>query len=170
MCGPILAAAPALAGGLSATQVISLGLTAASTAMGIGQARADQRAARANAAYMDEAASKARESAERDSDVKRQEAARFMAQQRARQAANGQDVNSGAALDVLDDSLRMSEEDAFAIREGGMNSATGFARQGATYRAEASSAGYRVGGSLLTGASQVASKWNAWRDYDAGIA
>lgn len=157
--------AGAVAGG-SFLKVLSTVATIGSTAVSAAAAIQQGKTAEANAEYMEEAARKEVEAGERDSDRQRLRGAKLMGEQKVKMAANGIDLGSDAALDVLDDTKTLIEEDAFSIREGAYNDATGSLRQAANYKAEANMAPLNAGGLILGGASKVASRWDSWKDYE----
>ncbi len=90
--------------------------------------------------------------------------------QKAAQAANGIDVNSGTAVDVRRSTAELGHLDALTILNNASNKAAGYRAQGANFTAEAElqsmkgdtsrMAGYiGAGSSLISGASGVADKW-----------
>ena len=94
----------------------------------------------------------------------------LLGQQKAGLAANGIDVGSGSAVDLLSDTKAYGELDQLTIRNNAAREAQGYTNQGISYANqaqvdEASSAATLQGGalkgasSLITGAGQVASQW-----------
>lgn len=88
--------------------------------------------------------------------------------QRAGLAANGVDLGSGSANEVLATTSMMGERDALTIRDNAARQAWAYRNQAASYGAEASAAQASAdainpftsaAGSLLTGAGSVASSW-----------
>jgi hypothetical protein len=94
----------------------------------------------------------------------------LIGQQKAGLAANGIDVGSGTAVDLLSDTKSQGELDQLSITNNAQRAAAGFTNQGINYQntetadnaaAEASlTAGeYQGASSLVTGAGTVASSW-----------
>lgn len=88
--------------------------------------------------------------------------------QRARLAANGVALDEGSALNILDDTDYMGEQDALTIRDNTAKEAWAHRNQASGYTSDSSMLSARAGaedpngamfGSLLTGAGQVASSW-----------
>lgn len=184
MCGPaILAAFPALAGGAAAGGAAA-GAAAGSTLLGtlgtvatvggglvsayaqMQNAKAASSAANATAAAQEEASRQAIEQGEQESDRKRRAGAALASENTAAMAANGVDVTGSHALDILDDSRFLVEEDAFTIRENARRSAGNMAQQAANSRTEASSqksaAFFQPVSTLLGTAAKVGNKYSSW--------
>lgn len=162
MCvAPLAAAGASGLGGLSSLFQVLGGLFTAVTT--IQQANTAAAVAAQNAEAQDEAARDALEQGRQESDRRRRAAAALLGQQKVAMAANGVDLSSDTALDLLDDTKFLSEEDAFAIRENNLRNAKGFAQQAANYRAEAASARSAglFGGisTLLTTGVKVGKRW-----------
>lgn len=104
-------------------------------------ARAAQKTANANAAAQDRAALEAMQEGERRSDQQRRAGAIMAGEQRAAMAANGVDLSSAHALDILDETKTLTEEDAFAIRSNSRSVAGQHSQRAANFRTDASSAG-----------------------------
>ncbi|MTH65076.1 hypothetical protein [Paracoccus shanxieyensis] len=147
--------------------------TAASAASGvvgaysaIQQGNAAAAAAEATAKAQEAAATDALRQGEDESDRQRRAGAAMMAQQRVATAANGVDASSASALEMLDDTKRLIEDDAFAIRQNAQRQAEGFGQAAANSRTEASnarSAGrWEAAGTLLTTGARVGSKYSQW--------
>jgi hypothetical protein len=164
-------AASATAAGLTATQ---LGLMGASTIAGIGgtlfsayssyqQGKYAEKVARNNAIAAEYQAQDAERRGQIEERQVRLRAAQLGGQQRSALAANGVQLGSGSALDVLSDTAMMGEADALTARHNAQMEAWGYRAQASNYRAEG--AGARAAGtsnavgSLLGGAGSVADKW-----------
>ena len=89
--------------------------------------------------------------------------------QRAQMAANGVDLGSGSANDVLTTTEFMGKRDALQIHDNAMLQAWGYRTQSQTYlnqasqlksSADAISPLMSAGASLLTGAGKVADSWD----------
>lgn len=111
----------------------------------------------------------------------RRQTAQLVGRQRAVLAANGVQVDAGSALDITTDSKAIGEIDALTVRSNAAREALGYREQGAQdayalqlrgrgYESEAVLADYAganaaaqgrsaVAGTLITGATSVASKW-----------
>lgn len=187
MCfvAPLVAAAGSAFPGLGAALSSFGGLgTAASAASGlvgayssIRNANAANAAAQATAKQQEQAALDSLRQGEDESDKARRAGASMMAQQRVAQAANGIDVSAPSALEVLDDTKRGVEQDAWAIRKNANNAATGYMQQAANTRQEGRNAlsqgRWGSAGTLLTTAATVGDKYSQWarrRAYPAAAA
>lgn len=116
-----------------------------------------------------QAADLERESRERieqgkeDSDRARRRGAIQEGEQRAAFAANGIDVSSVSALDLLDDTQELIADDAFSIRENSRRSAQVTAAQAGNVRTQRKNvkrnARNRLIGTALGGASKVGAKF-----------
>lgn len=159
----------------------AIALTAASAGLGaIGQAnRAQAQAGQAN--YLSQVARNSQIAAERnaalarqqgDADVQRRqlETARLEGGQRAALAAQGGDVNSGSALDILGDTARAGATDAAALRSNAAYKAYNYEIQANDAAASANDDAYQaanatanlpytIGSSLLGSASGIAGKF-----------
>lgn len=98
----------------------------------------------------------------------RLQTAQLRGSQRARLAANGVSLDEGSALNILNDTAYMGEQDALTARDNAAKEAWGYRTQEAGYDSDSSMLAYRASqenpnmamtGSLLTGAGQVASSW-----------
>lgn len=145
-------------------------LAAASTATaaysGVQAGNAAKDAAKATAARQEEAARDSLRMGEDESDRQRRAGAAVLAQQRVAMAANGIDASAITAIEQLDDTKRLIETDAFAIRQNATKQATGFSQQAANSITEglnAQSQG-RMGAvsSLLSGGAKVGAKYSQW--------
>lgn len=154
MCIPAIAAAGASIGSMLGGTAAGVSASAAgglATAMQIGGGvlgavsqvmnyQAQAKAAKRSAAVAQEAARETLEQGEQESDLQRRAAAKLMGQQKVGMAANGIDLNSTNAIDLLDETALLSEEDAFAIRTNAQRQAKSLSQQAANYRADAASA------------------------------
>ena len=99
----------------------------------------------------------------------RSRARQMVGQQRAAIAANGVEVGSGTALDLVSETALFGEEDALMTRFNAMNEAWGLRAQAVDYRNEGRAARTRgqneaTGTYLTTGANMASSYYN----YRAG--
>lgn len=128
----------ALAGGLGTALTIGGGAISAYSTYQNGKAQA--RAANETAMQQEKAAREAVAAGERENDLQRRRVGQLQGENRAALAANGVDVNSGAAIELLNDTKWQAEEDAFAIRENATRSANAYGQQAANSRADGASA------------------------------
>ena len=132
----------------------------------VQNAKAQAEAARRTAQAQEEAARDALEQGAQESDRRRQVGAGMIAENTAAMAANGVDVTGAQALDVLDDTRFMVEEDAFAIRENSRRRAEGHSQAAANSLADASSARrnafFAPVQTLLSTASSVGRRYASW--------
>lgn len=164
------AATAGAAGGASALAGLSTLATVAGGAItaysGYQNAKAAEAAAKVNAQQADLAALDAiREGADRSDQVRRRAAA-MRADQKVAMAANGIDVGSASAIELLDETTLLGEQDAFAIRESSRSVARGQDVQAANYRADASTARseafYRPVQTILGTASKVGRQYASY--------
>jgi hypothetical protein len=110
--------------------------------------------------------------------VSRSQTAQLIGAQRAQQAAQGIEVDTGSALDVITDTAGLGELDALTIRSNAEREAADFLAQGSNFEASArlaeargqtagTAAGIGSVGTLLTGATSVAEKWFAFKQQGA---
>lgn len=125
-------------GTLGTAATIGSGALSAYSAIQNGAAQAD--AANAAARQQEQAAQQALEAGEREDQLTRRRVGALQGENRAALAASGIDVNSTAALDLINDTNLQAEEDMFAIREDAARRASGFGQQAANYRTEARNA------------------------------
>ena len=167
----------------AAVPFISLASSVLGTGLSIA-GQSQQAAAQANqAGYLAQVARNNQQAAELnaeralqqgDADASKSElqTSQLMARQRAALAMQGGDVNSGSNLDLAADTARAGATDLATIRSNAAWRAWGYraqglAQQGATSDAASEGADalarlpYGIGSSLLSGASQVAGRWNA---------
>lgn len=164
------AGAGALLGGLrGAGGFANLGSGVLSAYSMLQNGRAQAAAAARTAAAQEEAARRALEAGEEKSDKTRRKAALLAGQQKISNAANGVDLGSASALDLLDDTALLAEADAFAIRENARSSATNFSQSAANSLAQGASANsqgtFGALGTLLTSASKVGKRWAPYATY-----
>lgn len=177
MCVDPLSAALVTAGAKGGLLSVFSGLgglgTAASTAAGlvgaysaVQQGQAAKAAAQATARQQEEAARDSLRAGEEESDRQRRAGAAMLSQQRIAMAANGVDVSASSAIEQLDNTRTLIEQDAFAIRKSALNQGRGLMQQATNSRVEgdsAASAGLWGGvGTLLTTGAKVGSKYAAW--------
>lgn len=176
----VAAGVPGVSGFTGMLGSIGLGSigTAASAASGavgaysaIQQGNAAKEAAKATAAQQEAAARESLRQGEQESDKQRRAGAAMMAQQRVAMAANGIDLGSTGAIEVLDDTKAGIEQDAFAIRHNATSNATSYAQQAAnslTMGANAQrEARWGATGTLLTAGAKVGPKWRQWANAGA---
>ena len=93
----------------------------------------------------------------------RRQAAQLKGAQRAAMAANGLDLNEGTAAELQDQTDFFGATDAATTRTNARKQAWQYRQQGNAYGAQANSAmpnAYmEAGGTILSGASKVASSW-----------
>lgn len=119
-------------------------LTLASGAFGaISQyqnARVRAQAASINAQNAEDAARDRLRQGEEESDRVRAAAAAARGDRLVAMAANGVDVTSASAIELLGEGDMLAEEDAFAVRETALNQAESGANRAASFRADAATA------------------------------
>lgn len=144
----------------------SVASSAAAGYSAIQQGNAAEAAAKATARQQEAAARESIRQGNEESDRQRRAGAGMLAQQKIAMAANGIDLGSQAAIEVLDDTKRGVEEDAFAIRHNATNQATGYAQQAANSLTAGQNAQrdarWNATGTLLTSAAKVGPKWRQW--------
>lgn len=160
-------------GGISTIAIAGLALTAASTGVAAySQYQATESQNKANeynAAALNRNAEQANLQAQHlidqgavDEKVHRQKVQQLIGTQRASAAGSGLLVDNGTTEDVVEDTAGFGELDALTIRNNAARSAWGARNTGADYSASAnlatmknSSSALSVGGSLLSGGSQM---------------
>lgn len=126
--------------GIVASIVVSLVSAAASTAMGVVSGVQQANAAKAQMNYQADVNKRNAKIAQANADMKRQEGIEESRLQRIRNlqkvgaqqaamAANGIDVSSGTALDVVEDTAAMGELDALTTRYNAETQAQAYERQ-----------------------------------------
>ncbi len=160
MCFPAIA-------GISGFQMLSMGFSLFSSVMDARaqQQQADYNAAidRNNAIAANYQAQSAIEKGEVDEKQSRLQTKRLAGQQTAALAANGIQLGSGSAADVLADTAEQGELDAQTTAHNAQLAAWGYKNQADNYNAQAvgtEAAGRsNATGSLLSGIGTVADKW-----------
>lgn len=103
----------------------------------------------------------------------------LMGQQKAGLAANGIDVGSGTAVDLLGDTKAAGEFDQLTITNNAQREAAGYTNQGINYQNQAvveqqlaastlQGGALKADSSLITGAGQVSQVWNAYNNSQSG--
>lgn len=159
--GTMVGASATSAAAVGTMTAASIGSTVLSAYSGYQQAKVNQAVARNNAAVSEQQAQDAHRRGEQEAiDVARRGAA-LKSTQRATMAARGLDLGFGTAQDLQDQTDFFAQTDAGMARHNAAKEAWGRRVQGANYQAEADNIkpGLYATGSLLSGASQVASKW-----------
>lgn len=106
--------------------------------------------------------------------LQRRQTAQLLGRQRTALAANGVVIDEGSALDITSDTERQGEFDALVVRQNTQRDARATRIQGGNFGSQADlaqtgaeniSAGVPLGtaSTLLTGASNVASKWDSFK-------
>ena len=168
-----------MSGAMSAGSMAMMGMQVAGA---VGQANAARQQSKANQAAYNSQAAVSRNNAmiaewqaqdalqrgARSEQQQRLKTASIKGSQRARLAANGVALDEGSALNILDDTDYMGEQDALTIRDNANKEAWGHRNQSSGYASDASLLSNRASAenpngaafsSLLTGAGQVASSW-----------
>ena len=163
------AAIPLIAVGVSAVAAgASIGLQQAAAA---DQASYQEAVARNNEIIAERKAEDARARGEAAERRQRLETQQLIGRQRAAAAGAGLVVDEGSALDLVADTAAAGELDALTIRTNAEREALGFEAQAVEFQGEqafrsaegrnAQVAGaVAIGGTVLTGASRVASRWS----------
>lgn len=165
---PTVASSTAAAG-MTAAQMISLGLSAAGTGLtavgAYNQSQAAKAAAEANAKTAEIQAQDAQRRGEQDVQELQRRAAAYRSSQRTAMAAKGLDLGYGTAADLQDQVDFFSQADAATARTNARKEAWSARSQGANFQREAAaSRPWLAGGStLLAGAGQVADRWYSYR-------
>lgn len=122
--------------------------------------------ARNNAILADRAAKRAEQQGEIAAKNNADKARALKGRQLASLAANGVDVGSGTAVDILGDTAAQAQLDQNTIRDNALQTANNYRAQGSQFRSESDLYGSSspgtfsgVGGTLLTGTGKVADKW-----------
>jgi hypothetical protein len=129
-------------------------------------ARAMAAAAERSAQYAQEQAREKLEEGEQESDLRKRAGAKLLGENMAAMAANGIDVTSPSALDVLDDTKESVNQDAFRIRTNSWRQSKAISQQAANYRAEAqtarSQAMFQPLATILSTAASVGQRYAPW--------
>lgn len=140
------------------------GVVGAYSAIQSGNAAAA--AAEATAKQQEAAARESIIAGDEESDRQRRAGAATLSQQKIAMAANGVDLNSASALELLDDTKTGIEQDAFAIRKNATNQAENYYQMAANSRTEANNARsqgtWGAVGSLLSTGAKVGEKYSQW--------
>lgn len=143
--------------------IFKLGAGIFSAVSKISQANSAAKAAEETARQQEQAALDAIEQGKDESDQRRRAGAIEAARQQAGLAANGIDIGGGLANNLFDESVEVTESDAFAIRENAVRRGRQFSQQAANSRTEANSlrsqGTFGAIGTVLTSAAQVGSKF-----------
>lgn len=166
--GTAAAGAGAAASSLQTASLIMTGLGAGVSAYGAYQQGQAQAAAMESQASIYEAqAADARKRAAREERLMREQGERVKGRQRAVLGASGVSLSTGSPQDLLADTQRSIEMDAWTIRENAGREAWGYQSQAKVSRAGASNAKqaglFGAGANLLTGAGMVADKWYSYK-------
>ncbi len=160
-----------------AVSSVGSALGGASTLFGVGSGllgayatyqngRAQASALEQQAADQERSARQRLEQGREESDRRRRAGAIQLGNQRAALAANGVDVEGELAIDLLDDSSQVIDEDAFSIRENSRRDATSLSQQSAnslTQAANARSEGtFGAISTVLTTGAKVGSKFSRY--------
>ena len=136
----------------------------------IGQARFQARVAKNNAVRAEAAARDAIKRGQVDEATQRQATSQAISSSRASAAARGVDVDVGSAVDVAASIAQVGEQDALTIRQNAAREAFNIRQQGEDFTAQAEQAviagknasrlaNRQVAGTLIGGATSVASRW-----------
>lgn len=165
--------------GQAVAAAVSIGTSVVGTGVSVYGGIQQQKAAAKNSKYAAKVAKKnearallaakdAERRGERDAARAKKASDRLKGRQRAVLAANGVDIGSGSAVDILEDTTRIGKADALAIRENAKREADDYRAQGESFsdeykmnrkRAKQGIDPFEVGATALTGATAVASKW-----------
>lgn len=164
-------AAAGTAAGLTTAQMLSLGLSAAGTAISAmgayQQSKVAGEVAARNAKLADLQAEDALRRGEREAAELRRRVAATKSAQRVSLAAKGLDLTYGTAADLQDQTDFFGESDVATVRTNARKEAFARRSQSANFQAEALSQRpwLAAGSTLLTGAGQVADKWYTYRGW-----
>ena len=163
------AAAGASLAAMSTAQIVSLGLTVASTGIGAmgayNQSKAAQQTAQNNAKTAEYQAQEAQRLGEKQAIEVQRKGAAIKSAQRVGLAAKGLDLSYGTAADLQDQTDFFTQSDVATTRTNAAKDAWSKRAQGAQYQGEANSQNplMMAGGSLLSGAASVSDKWNMYK-------
>lgn len=164
-------AAAGTAAGLTTAQMLSLGLSAAGTAISAmgayQQSKVAGEVAARNAKLAELQAEDALRRGEREAAELRRRVAATKSAQRVSLAAKGLDLTYGTAADLQDQTDFFGESDVATVRTNARKEAFARRSQSANFQAEALSQRpwLAAGSTLLTGAGQVADKWYTYRGW-----
>ena len=154
----------------TAIAIAGLAASAASTGAALASQANQAEAARQQAAYQAQVAQNNAALAQQQGEVAQQqiyrEGAQRAAAQRATMAANGIDLGFGTAVDIQQDTARATALDAATAQYNAFLQGTSLRDQATLDRTAgrnaAAAAPAAMAGTLLAGASQFSSRWNAW--------
>jgi hypothetical protein len=155
------AAAAGAAASVGTMAVASLAGTAISTMGAYSQAQASKQIASNNAKTAEYAAQEASRLGEKAAIEVQRKGAAVKSAQRVGLAAKGLDLGYGTAADLQDQTDFFTQSDVATTRTNAAKDAWGKRAQGANYQAQANAQNplMMAGGSLISGASTVASRW-----------
>lgn len=158
------AAGSSIMGTIGTIASIGSGVVGAVSSIQGGNAAAA--AASATAQQQERAAIQAMEASEREAMLTQRRAAQMRGENRVALAAQGVNVNSVEALELLENFDTQVEEDLFAIRENGVRAANSYGQDAANSRAQGASAKsqgrWGAGSSLLSTAARVGERWRPY--------
>lgn len=158
------AAGSSIMGTIGTIASIGSGVVGAVSSIQGGNAAAA--AASATAQQQERAAIQAMEASEREAMLTQRRAAQMRGENRVALAAQGVNVNSVEAIELLENFDTQVEEDLFAIRENGVRAANSYGQDAANSRAQGASAKsqgrWGAGSSLLSTAARVGERWRPY--------
>lgn len=163
------AAATTAAASLTTAQMVTLGLSAASTALGVASAystsQTQKAVAKNNARTAEIQAQDALRRGEQEAMDIRRRGASIKSSQRVALAAKGLDLSYGTAGDLQDETDFFTAADESIARNNARKEAWARRAQVANFQAEAAASRpwMAAGGTLLGGATQVADRWYQYR-------
>lgn len=156
-------------GGIGTAATVASGAVAGYSA--VQQGKAAEQAAKATSSQQEEAARETIRQGDQESDRQRRAGAANIAQQKIAMAANGIDLGSTNAIEVMDDTKAAVEQDAFAIRHNARTGAQGYAQQAAnslTAGRNAKSEGrWGAFNTILSTGAKIGPKFKAWSNAGA---
>lgn len=158
------AAGSSIMGTIGTIASIGSGVVGAVSSIQSGNAAAA--AANATAQQQERAAVQALEASEREATLTQRRAAQMRGENRVALAAQGVNVNSTEALELLENFDTQVEEDLFAIRENGVRAANSYGQDAANSRAQGASARsqgrWGAASTLLGTAARVGERWRPY--------
>lgn len=149
--------------------VLQMGGALVSAVSQMANANAMAKVADKNQDAANKRALEAIDSGEQESDLARRKGAMVAGANTVAMAANGVDVTSAHAIDLLDDTKENAEQDAFRIRTNAQREAAAYSQQAANFGAEAasarSSAIFTPISTLLGAGGKM---YDRWGQYQAG--
>lgn len=163
---------------MTALQALSLAATVGSTAMAAGgmyqQSKVAEQTARNNATMAEYAAQDAQRRGEEEAASIQRKGASLKSSQRVALAAKGLDLGYGTAADLQDQTDFFTQSDVATTRTNAAREAWNARARGqqamALGRADSLNAMTQAGGTLLSGAGQVADKWYRYNRGGSGTA